>query len=340
MFFIVSGCVQVETSSDFGGIFRSVDKGETFLQKSLLATPLDSLQSIGNVSVTTMEADPQDSSALYIGTSNSGLYYSYDMASSWQKARALGDMAIHSLEVSPDNKCRVYATSYNKIFMSKDCNRTYKEIYNDPRSGVVFKELIIDPIVPARIYAATSYGDVLRSEDSGTTWMNIYNLGSEILDMEIPRDNTDTMYVATKKALLKTTNRGVNWVNIGNDFDKLAESGGSTDIKKVLVIDGKNGNSIMVLTEKNILRTNNGGSNWDNLKLVTPPGKVDLYSFAVNPKNEKEIYYATATSFVKSVDGGANWKSVVLPSSRLPYHMLVNPEDPNIIYLGMWQIES
>ncbi|MFH1192209.1 MAG: hypothetical protein V1655_01915 [bacterium] len=340
MSFLVVGCVQVETNSDFGGVFRSVDKGETFLQKSLLATPLASLQSIGNVSVTTMELDPQDSSALYIGTLNSGLYYSYDMASSWQKARSLGDMAIHSLEVSPDNKCRIYAASYNKIFMSKDCNRTYKEIYNDPRSAVIFKELIIDPSVPARIYAATSFGDILRSEDSGTAWMNIYNLGSEIIDIVIPKDNAEIMYVATKKALLKTENNGVNWTNIGNDFDKLAGVAGSMDIREILSIDGKNGNSIMVLTNKNIFKSNNGGASWDNLRLVTPPGKVDLYSFAVNPKNEKEIYYATATSFVKSIDGGANWKSVVSPSLRLPYHMLADPADLNIIYLGMWKQKS
>lgn len=330
-----AGCVQVETNSDFGGVFRSVDNGETFLQKSLLSTPLAALESIGSVNVTTMELDPEDSSALYIGTSNDGLYYSYDMASSWQKANSLGNMTINSLEVSPDNKCRIYAASYNKIFVSKDCNRTYKEIYNDPRSGIIFKELIIDPIIPSRIYAATSFGDILRSEDSGTSWMNIYNLGSEIIDIVIPKDNADVMYVATKKALLKTQNNGVNWTNIGNDFDS-----GSMDIRKILSIDGKNGNSIMVLTNKNILKSNNGGASWDNLKLVTPPGKVDLYSFAVNPKNEKEIYYAVASSFVKSIDGGINWKSVASPSSRLPYYMLVNPEDPNIIYLGMRKIES
>lgn len=335
-----AGCVQVGTNTDFGGIFRSVDKGETFLQKSLLATPLDTLASIGDVSVTTMEIDPQDSSALYIGTSNSGLYYSYDMASSWQKAKSLGNMTIHSLEVSPDNKCRIYAGSYNKIFVSKDCNRTYTEIYNDPRSAVIFKELIIDHSSPSRIYAATSYGDILKSENGGNSWMNIYNFGAEIVDIAIPNDNTAVMYVATKKSLLKTENNGINWNNIGNDFDKLTGSSGNADVKKILSIDGKNGNSIMVLTNKNILKTNNGGVNWDILKLVTPSGKVELYSFAINPKNEKEIYYATATSFVKSIDGGINWKSVASPSARLPYHMLVNPGDPNIIYLGMWKQES
>jgi len=56
---------------------------------------------------------------------------------------------------------------------------------------------------------------------------------------------------------------------------------------------------------------------------------------AVNPQNTQEIYYVTNTTFYRSLDGGENWKTIKMPTSAIGWKLLIDPKEPNIIYLGI-----
>jgi photosystem II stability/assembly factor-like uncharacterized protein len=83
-----------------------------------------------------------------------------------------------------------------------------------------------------------------------------------------------------------------------------------------------------------MLRSANGGLNWELINLLPASKEATIYAVGVSPKNSQEIYYATASTLVKSVDGGQTWSSSKLPYSRLTSIIAVNPTDTKIIYLG------
>ncbi|MFH0854656.1 MAG: hypothetical protein V1891_04145 [bacterium] len=337
---VLSGCVQIGENKDFGAVFKSLDKGATFTQKALVSSPQASLISISNVDIATMEIDPQDHQAIYIGTVSDGFYYSYDGAESWNKASDLGNYKINAIIINPDNKCNIYAASFNKIFISRDCNRSYKEIYNDPRPQAQINKLAIDFYDTKKILAGTSNGDILESRDGGESWHNLYDFKFNIKDISIDKNNSDIIYVATAKDFYKTLDGGISWQGLNEKIKESAAKNASIYVKKIIQIYSPDVKGIVALTDKNIFITVNGGDTWSDLKLVTPPGKVKIYSLAINPQNHREIYYGTATSLVRSNDGGKTWISSELPSLRAPLYILVDPAYPNVVYIGMYKIEE
>lgn len=76
------------------------------------------------------------------------------------------------------------------------------------------------------------------------------------------------------------------------------------------------------------------------LNLITPPGSVLIYAFAINPNNDAEMYY-TATqaetnhsTFYKSIDSGQTWTTKKMPSGQIPAILRVHPDQNNLVYLG------
>jgi hypothetical protein len=74
------------------------------------------------------------------------------------------------------------------------------------------------------------------------------------------------------------------------------------------------------------------------MTLLTAPGSVQIYGFAVNPKNPNHMYYtATAnnrSTFYRTVDGGQNWITKRLPSGQIPTALRVHPEQEDWVYVG------
>jgi hypothetical protein len=60
----------------------------------------------------------------------------------------------------------------------------------------------------------------------------------------------------------------------------------------------------------------------------------------ISPKNVEEIYYATNTTFYRTSDGGKNWTTRKLPTSRAGWRLIVDPEDTNVIYMGVREIKK
>lgn len=338
LLFVLTGCISFGEKNDYGGVFKSADKGANFQQKVIVASPGPTSLSIGNENILTLEIDPQDHNAIYAGTLENGLFYSYDGAGLWQKAKSLTG-EISTIAISPIDKCDIYAGSGNNIFLSQDCNRTYVVIYTDPRSTLKITKLVISKKNPSVIFAGTSQGDLLKSNDNGKSWMNIKDFKMAISDMIVDKNDDNLIFVATKGDFYKTADGGKNWEDLSENFKNISAQEGRFSLKKIISIDGKSGNSIMALSDKNILSSFDGGKSWNILKLVTPPGKVNLYSFAVNLQNPNEIYYTTETSLVRSNDGGNRWISAKLPSSRAVLSLVIDPVTPNILYMGMYKLK-
>lgn len=334
-----AGCVSFssnkKTTSGPGGMYVSVDRGESWKQISSLPT-IEGVKSIAGASVYRLTEDPQDPNTLYLSSRESGLYYTYNAGQSWQKAVSpLSSGFIYGLAVNPKNKCEIYATNGRQIFKTNDCNRTWKEMYREARSNIQIVSLAYNNFPPYEIYMAESNGDLLQSQDGGVSWNIVNRFRVRLANVVTSPLQEDLLYVVSRtNGIYRSEDGGVSWVSLA---EKLKKYSGGLEYRRYLLHSTKP-DTIYWVSTYGILVSDDRGENWQAYKLITPPGSVNIYSFAINSKNDQEIYY-TATfndrsTFYRSIDGGKNWITKKLPSDQLPTILWVHPENEAWIYLG------
>jgi len=329
----ISGCTISlgNNTVSTAGVFKSGDKGENWQSKNLFLHS-GGLGSISGISVLDLIFDPQDSKAIYLTSEEKGLFYSYDSAQSWQKAEGLGTGTINSVAIDPQNKCVIYATFSNTIRKSVDCNRSWREVYVDTRKDKALTALAIDPYNNSLVYAGNTAGDILKSVDGAATWQVINRLDNRVVKILIDSTDSRIIYVATqKKGIFKSLDAGYNWFDLSEGLKKYSAALEYKD----LIFNPSQPNSLLLAAKYGLLKTEDGGETWQDIKLITPVASTDIYAIAINPKDNKEIYYATASTFYKSVDGGQNWITRRLPSNLPAGSLLIDPTNPGVIYLGM-----
>ena len=156
------------------------------------------------------------------------------------------------------------------------------------------------------IYAGTAGGGVWKSNDAGTTFNPIFDdhsqsIGALAID---PNDPDNVIYVGTGETWTR------NSVSYGDGLYK------STD----------------------------GGSNWKKLGFDK---SERIANIIVNPKNSKEVYVAVLGALwsdsdergvFKSTDGGETWSKILYVDEKTgAADMTIDPKDPSILYVSMWE---
>jgi len=157
------------------------------------------------------------------------------------------------------------------------------------------------------LYAGAAGGGVWKSNDGGATFNPIFDdyaqsIGVVKLD---PKDPDNTIWVGTGETWTR------NSVSIGDGLYK------STD----------------------------GGNNWKEI-----PGFENserIASIAINPENTNEVYVAVLGALwsdsedrgiYKTTDGGESWNKILyIGPSTGASEIILDPENPNILYASMWQ---
>ncbi|MDP3985358.1 MAG: hypothetical protein Q8P82_01215 [bacterium] len=320
-----------------GGIWKSGNQGEEWQMKKVWPTA-KGIQSIGGMNITSITLDSQDHLAVYAGTTDNGLMYSYDGGESWQQARSpLASGRVTSVSVDAKNKCTIYVTMGPRVWKTTDCNRTYTAVYFETRTDVIMTQVEVDWFNSSVVYAATSSGDVLKSTDSGANWASVQRFENRVVKIFVDQFDSRTVYVGLKdNGIWKTTDGGATWVAMNDGLREYDRGRGLVTIAG----DAVTRNTLLIATRYGILRTTDGGVTWQPLNLPTPPNSVTIFSLAVSPRNVNEIYYGTASTFYRSLNGGANWSTNKLPTTRAATAMLVDPQDPKVVYLGATLIKK
>jgi len=319
-----------------GGVFRSTDKGESWLQKAIIPAPTGN-KSFAGVNIVTIVLDPQDNRTLYLGTEGEGMLVSYNGGESWFQPERMNRGTINAIAVDPKSKCTIYVGAENKIYKSIDCGRFWTNIYFDSRLDKLITNIAIDNSNPAIVYAGISSGDLIKSDNAGGTWNTIKRFEDKIVKIIIDKFDSKNVYIATQgRGIYKTTDRGSTWVDLNRDLNQYP---GSFEFMN-LIQDQTQRDSFLLVSKYGLLKTVDGGTSWQAMALLTPPGSAVIYGSAINPQNNKEIFYTTATTFYYTADGGITWKTKKLPTSRLANYLLIDPVNPNVIYMGTKYIKK
>lgn len=333
-----AGCISVgrgPTGND-GGVFKSINRGEEWQHTVAVPTP-SGVKNFAAANVRTLAIDPQDNLAIYAGTAENGLLYSFDGGQSWKQAKDIAGGFVPAVSVDPEDKCTVYAAVNHRMVKSTDCNRTFQEIYREPSEQTYITALAIDPFNTRRIYAGTVKGTLIKSVDSGKTWTHEALLSrNQVVDIVPDPRAEGVRYVALRgRGVWKTADGGKNFSDITEALKPIRRA---VELQR-LIPDGSALNGLIFAAKHTIGRTADGGRTWEEFTLISPDS-VEISAIAVSPKNSAQIYYGTATTLYRSSDGGKSWSTKKLPSSRAASALLVDPEDPETIYMGVKEIKK
>lgn len=166
--------VQLFLSVAGGRIVRAVCGGDGWQVESVLT----------GLAVTTLAADPTDSSTLYAGTQKDGLYRSTDKGQTWQPL-SLAGRAVKAIAVSPHDRNTLYAgVRPAALFKSIDGGQSWHELTGfgripnrwwwfspaEPPFRAYVNALAVSPTEPDVVLAGVELGAVVRSADGGRTW--------------------------------------------------------------------------------------------------------------------------------------------------------------------------
>ena len=128
--------------------------------------------------------DPVNSSILYAGIHNQGVWCSTDAGRTWQPA-GLEGLVIKSISVSPHDNSVLYAGSQPcHLYRSLDGAQTWKELAGflqvpgrwwwfspaEPPFIACVQAIGISPSEPDTLVVGIEFGAVVRSTDGGATW--------------------------------------------------------------------------------------------------------------------------------------------------------------------------
>jgi len=331
------GCIgsSENVTSGPAGVFLSSDKGEEWRSVSTHPTE-QGVEQLTGVSVHKIVSDPHDSSAYYWLSRVSGMFFSTDNTRTWQRSpEPLNTGAVHDLAIHPTDRCTMYATNGTHLFKSEDCARSWEEVYRESRSGVAIRTLAFNPFPPFQLFMGESNGDLLRSNDLGVSWTVVRRLNNAIADILPDPKETGRIYAATQsKGLYRSDDAGRTWRSLEQS---LGDFSGSLEYRGIALHPDNPGHIYWISTYGILISTDRGES-WGSMRLITPPGSVQIYSFAINPKNANEIYYNATlnarSTLHRTIDGGENWITRRLPSGRIPTDMFIHPDNASWVYIG------
>ena len=319
-------------------IFKSTDGGQSW---NAVDTIIPATQSF---------SFSPDATTIYAST-HSGVFKSTDGGLNWGEAKTgLNVLDIELLVV--DSADTVYAGGNDGMFKSLDGGGSWSPFYAPVPSAV--SSLLFDPTNPNVLYLATNgcyfanNVNLFKSTDGGVVWGNIipYSPASgcaavtEVVALDPIHPNT--LYLPFGDdydgfTLIKTTDDGVNWTNLG-----AAGLGAASEIN-ALVIDPHTPTTLYVATDVGVFRSMDGGASF------VPAGftNTTVALLTIDPIRSNVLYAATSNNsyppglgLYKSIDGGASWTPINqglggIVAAHPPVNaLLVDADRTDVLYLA------
>ena len=132
-----------------------------------------------------------------------GLFNSNNGAGTWTRVHENYITPV----VDPTTPTTLYAVDSNAIVKSTDGGANWSVVLKPVYNSAV---LVIDPTSPTTLYAGAGY----KTTDGGSTWTS-FVIPSRANVLAIDPTTPTTLYAGTDKGILKSTDRGDTWGQMG-----------------------------------------------------------------------------------------------------------------------------
>lgn len=303
--------VYSSTSSNFKGLYRSMDGGQTFSLQSdapnLLGYDANGMDSGGQgwytLSIAASPLDPEEVAVggVNVWRSNDG-GSSWNILSHWYGAGGLPYVHadVHDLCYQPGTG-ELFATCDGGIFSTNDGGTSFQDLSSGMQIGEMYR----------LGGAATDPDKVMQGwQDNGC---NLYNagswsriLGGDGMETFIDWSDANVIYGESQYGgLSRSTNGGITFSGIGGGISEAGEW--VTPWLQDPVIP-----TTIYAGFKNVWKSTNMGTSWTQISSFNSTG---LTSLVVAPSDPNYIYASTASGLYRTMDGGSTWTTVPVPFS-------------------------
>jgi photosystem II stability/assembly factor-like uncharacterized protein len=303
---LVSASAGAHDPSAYGGLFRSRDLGQTWLNADVglfLSAAL------------AVAIDPRDPNHLLLGTDR-GLMRSRTGGRSWAPeapTEIIG--AVFALAFSPDGAHAICAAPSGVFYLDSDRWMPARVPEGaTPGRGVAFGS------VPGRVYLLGSQG-LFRSDDGGRSYRRLATLAgeAEIAALAAAIEPREVIYAVAAGALMTSADGGETWRRSSTGLGATAVDAIAPDPRVPGRVWAGGGDRIHV--------SDDGGSSWRAVGEALPDPGTGVRGIAAEP-SATTLIVTTARGMYRSVDGGATW---TLTEGNLPVHLEAGPlaRDPS-----------
>lgn len=191
-------------------------------------------------------------------TSDGG--HTFEVKSRIDEKTIISSADILSIAYNPAKQKVIYVSSTDKgIFKTEDGGETWTPITFPPKQIYSF---ILDKNNPDNSMFASgvvgNWGKIFRTEDGGINWEEVYTEPGEkvaIKSMEQHPKDINVIFAGTATGtIIKSTDSGNTWKNVGNKFDGTASAFAFDSDKKL--------STYLLIYEKKFYYSKDGGNNW------------------------------------------------------------------------------
>ncbi len=300
-----------------GGIFRTLDFGETFegcnggyqttqFYKRFSVSRKDTLLAIGGMQ--------DNATAIWDGTV------------AWR--RVIGGDGCCT-QISPTSADTLYGSSqYLNMLRSSNRGIDWQSIA-PPSSNEAFNGPFV--VAPSNAKIMFAAGDkIYRSSNAGSNWVvlnsNSVINGDPILSIAVSHSNPDSIYVTTapnigRAEIFRSTNGGNSWTNITSTLPDRYP----VDIS----VDPNSSSTVYVAFSgfgtPHLYKSTNGGETWVNIGQGLPD--VPTSAVAIDPKYSSILYVGNDLGVYISKDSGKTWSDFNngLGDALLTMDMAISP---------------
>ena len=215
-------------------------------------------------------------------------------------------------------------------------------------AGGWIRALATNPKNAREVYAAVqSYpSQVFKSSDSGLSWKRIGMVSAYLIDLTVHPTNPNVLYGTANSALYTSKDQGKTFTILDLPNPTLIRLDGNISISprkpETIYVSGccrTNTNSQKYCMA--VFRSKDGGRTWTVHKLEPVSDDASEPQVAASPARSEIVYAAGSYRksgrayhrVFKSADGGNTWKNVTGSIDRQPYDLLLDPRDPNKVYI-------
>jgi len=272
------------------------------------------------------------------------------LASDWELIGPEGGN-VRSLAYDPSDPNRILlGTSAGQVFQSTDGGSSWTPFAHlGQGEDYVLDHIVFDPTNSATIYVAgwalfdDNEGGVYRSDDGGRSWRELKGThGKSIRALAMAPSDHNTLVIGALDGVFRSRDGGATWDRLTPENHLAIENHSSLRNFVSVAIDPQNPDVIYAGTRHLPWKTNDGGTNWHNLKEGILDDS-DVFSIIVDPKVPSRVYASACSGIYKSDNGAEVFHRVQgMPHSAIRTRVLKqDPQRPGIVYAGttggMWK---
>ena len=324
------------------GVFKSIDRGRTWEHK------VDVIDGslIDGVKILSMKMNPQDNNILYLGTTANGLYRSSNVADSWEKITDENGIlspgaTVYDIAIEKGNSNIIYIATLNngrgELLKTEDGGKSWVESHIISELNKPVYAVEIDPKSQNLIYIGTAQAGFLKSENRGGEWETVtwFDAGVGVRDILIDFWNNNGIILRLSTGLVKSTDRGSKWENLGT---KIVGSVPGINVAAINSITMHPANPfILYVTYLNlVIVSRNGGDSWEKLNTITPSKTI----IGTVPQIKQIglindiVYYGAGNVLYKSENTGITWSMHNIPIIGDVRYTISDYRNPDVIYVG------